>query len=296
MARSLIWVLAALIALVNTHDADACKTPPPCVALQSFPTEAEAERGLTEQDPVILARSLVTIARAGDPKRLTRVQKLLLDGRIAKQIHDAPDGRRCLLPAVLRAFAEGSLGQFTFVALINAKAWNDDGDLTDALLRASGALKKGPADVVAFWKKYSKPEDGYINLTTMALIENGSAEALELFENLFTDPKHEVETRKGWLHTTFIEQRHQPRVLAMVKRLLATKLPAPHVAAVGEATFVVRQRWYGTCPGPTPPAASSYTPEARTLVKQLATTVRANKPDAELAKAITRLLAELDKP
>lgn len=286
--------LAALIAFAQPRDADACKTPPPCVALQSFATEAEGERGLTAKDPVIVARSLVTLARSGNPKSLTTAQKALIDGTLGKAIIAAPDGRRCLLPAVLRALAENSLGQFTFVGLIQAKAWNDDGDLTDELLRATGALESAPADVVAFWNKYSKPEDGYINLTTMALLENGAPEALELFEGLIKDPKHDVETRRAWLHGTFIERRHDEALLAMVQRLLASKLPAKLVTGLGEAVFDYRQRWYGTCPGPKPPAAAKYTPAARALVKQIAVTVRGAKPDADLATSITKLLASFD--
>jgi hypothetical protein len=93
---------------------------------------------------------VVTPARSGNPVADDRA-KALLDGTLGKTIIAAPDGRRCLLPAVLRALAENSLGQFTFVA--DPGQGLERRHPTDELAR-DRRLKSAPADVVAFWNKY----------------------------------------------------------------------------------------------------------------------------------------------
>jgi hypothetical protein len=58
--------------------------------------------------------------------------------------------------------------------------------------------------------------------------------------------------------------------------------------------FDHRQRWFGTCPGPTPSPFNKFTPEARKLVRAIEPLARANKPDAGLAAAITKMLSAFD--
>jgi len=302
MLRSHLCIAALVAALGGSRPADACKTPSPCAALVAFANDAEATTALTSKDPAIAANAVFTLASSKHAPSVQGAERALLDGKLVTSILKAQHGVRCLMPAVLRALAANPLGRAPFVALIKSKTWVEAPDRHDGsepptqLLRASGAIRPPPAEVIAFWKRHVGPDDGWVNVTVMALAENGSSEAIKLFDSLLRDPKHDVETRAAWLHSSFIAHRHEVLMLEMAASLLRAKLPAPLATAIGEVVFDYRQDWYGTCPGPRAPAIASYTPAARKLVRAIAPLVRAGKPDAELATAITTMISALDKP
>jgi hypothetical protein len=294
--------LIAILCLSATRPADACKTPPPCAAPTTFASDAEATTNLAATDPAIAAKAAYTLARSTTAASVKTLGRTLLGDSFVASILKAPDGRRCSMPAILRALAENPLGRASFVTLIQSKTWAevttkyDGSERADQLLRASGAIRPPPPEVVAYWKRHANPDDGWVNVTVMALADNGSDQASAMFESLLRNAKHDVETRASWLHGNFIAHRHEVRMLGIALRLLTSrpKLPAPLTTALGEVVFDYRQDWYGTCPGPVAPALDKYTPEARKLVRLIAVKVRANGPDKQLAEAITKTISVLD--
>ena len=167
--------------------------------------------------------------------------------------------------------------------------------LANALLRATGGFRPVTPEITALWERMSGPHDGWVNVMTSVLAENATPEAAALFERLLRDPEQDLPDRIDWLHRSLVAHRDRVELLAMVARLLDSKLPTELVTALIEGVFEYQQLWYGTCPGPTVAPLASYSPEARAALRAVAAKARAQHPAKPLAAAIDAAMRELDR-
>jgi hypothetical protein len=286
---------AILIVLCAMHvrPAEACSKVE-CPKLVPFATAAEAMTNLGATDVAILAKAAFTLVSSKDPAHLEAVGALLLQpARIAALTKDF-----CVLPEILARLAANPMpeARAAFIAMTVSKAWNEDpkdGASTirpQMLLLASGEMRPPTREVVALWKRYVQP--GWVNVVVIALGLNHSTESTALFESLLRDTLYDLPNRTEWLRTSYLKHRDQLAMLQMASRLLA-KPPAGLAVPIAEATFDYRTNWWGTCGGPPNPPLAGYSPDARKELRAIAKLV--SKPDKQLAAAITKAIAELDK-
>ena len=76
----------------------------------------------------------------------------------------------------------------TLLELTANPVFNADGSRTELLIEASVVLRPAPPELVDYWDRYCQPDDGFTPLSVVAMLENGSAPALELFEKKMLDP------------------------------------------------------------------------------------------------------------
>ena len=297
--------VAAIIVILSTcpRPAEACITLPPCVDLAPLGSSEAAVAELESASASIAARAALTLARSSAPTELRALGRALDRDATLKQIMSLEAGKRCAMPQILSALAgnPNQEARARFVALTISPTWAEDpnrtdgADLTEVLLRATGAFRPPTPEILAMWKRLSLPNDGWVNVTVMALTENGSEAATKQFEALLRNPKHEPNERIGWLRSDYLAHRDNSRLLNMANRLLDSALPTTLKAAIADTTFDLHYENYTTCGPPPVPAFATFAPNARKTLRSIATKLRARNPSPSLAQAITSALAELLK-
>jgi hypothetical protein len=283
--------------------AEACVTLPPCPALAPLTSSEAAVAELESRSASVASRAALTLAQSSAPTELRALGRALERESTLKRLMALEGGKRCVMPQILSALAGNPdpEARAQFVALTTSPTWVEDpnradgADLTEVLLRATGAFRPPPPEILAMWKRLSSPDDGWVNVTVMALTENGSDAATKQFEALLRNPKHELEERIGWLRSDYIAHRDNPRLLNLANRLLDSALPATFKAALADTTFDLHYENYSTCGPPPIPPFTTFAPNARKELRAIATKLRARKPAPRLAHAITAALAELPK-
>ncbi len=245
----------------------------------------------------------MTLAPSSAPTELRALGRAFERESTLKQLMTLEAGKRCVMSQILSALAGNPAAEARarFVALTTSPTWAEDpnradgADLTEALLRATGAFRPPTPEILTMWKRLSLPDDGWVNVTVMALTENGSETATKQFESLLRSPKHELNERIGWLRSDYLAHRDNPRLLHMANRLLDSALPATLKAAIADTTFDLHYENYSTCGPPPVPPFATFAPNARKQLHSIATKLRARKPTPRLADAITSALAQLSK-
>jgi hypothetical protein len=151
-----------------------------------------------------------------------------------------------------------------------------------------------PPELIEFWKRFMRPGDGHVIVTTGVLADNGSPEAAALLEGLLRDPRRSLEDRVRWVQTAIVRDRHQAEILRLVRRLLAAKLPPVLSEAIAASAFEQPAEWGTTCPGPGTPPIKSYSKEARRELRLVAAAVRATHPERDLEREIQAASDQLD--
>ena len=124
----------------------------------------------------------------------------------------------------------------------------------DLLIKATSIIVPPPPEVIAFWDRFSQPDDGYTPLTIEALITNRSMPALELLEKKFADPRHADEEKVDWMRTYLLPVRDDLEILQASHRMLMGSLPEKLRPALIEALYDYKpQAWYPPSIPVTPP-------------------------------------------
>ena len=133
------------------------------------------------------------------------------------------------------------------IELTAAPAYNNDRmpSTADLLIQACARIRPAPPEVVAYWDRHCRPDDGYASLTIEALLENGSPPALALLEKKMAEPGHEDETKVAWMHRSILPRRNDLAVLQSCHRMLTGTLPPSLRPALVETLFDYRpDEWY----------------------------------------------------
>jgi hypothetical protein len=303
-------LVAALLVMgsvgVVRTEAEACSPAPPCPVYSATPPMVDPVTGGPmdpidgEVAPEPVQKSL-DAARADDLTKLKALGTSLRNPEFLKLLGTDAQAARCVVGPILASLARNphARARTEFLSLLKAKAWKerpedvDGSELHRALLGATAQLAKPPAQVVSFWKAHAKPDDGWVNVTTMVLVENGSPAALKLFAQLVVNKSHDLDTRVGWLQVDYAPQRHRPAVMAMATKLLAGKLPQNLREAIIDAS-IGPSHVRSTCAVSVPPV-NRYNQEMRTGLRALIAAARKGTVDESHMLVLENAVAELDK-
>jgi hypothetical protein len=159
----------------------------------------------------------------------------------------------------------------SILRLVASETFTAIGARVELLLEATVAVRPAPGELVAFWNRYSQPEDGFTPITIMVLVENGSPPALALLERKLADPAHDDADKIAWMRADVLTHRNAPRLLETCERLLASGLPAPLKSALIDVLFDYRPgEWFRPGSSYSPPPERLYSAEARELVERIA--------------------------
>jgi hypothetical protein len=141
-------------------------------------------------------------------------------------------GHRWPMAQILFTLRDGGTasGHALLAHLAAEPLWSDvtldmpDGHI-DWLILALSANRPPSEPVLAYWRGRALPDDGYVNLTVQALVDNGSDEALSLYVTLLRDARFGQE-RGAWLRQDIAARRNEARVLEVAERLaMSDRLP-----------------------------------------------------------------------
>jgi hypothetical protein len=157
------------------------------------------------------------------------------------------------------------------VVLTESGGYLAEGVRIDLLILACAEIRPAPQKVLAFWDRYSRPGDGYYNLTIRAMLDNGSEPAMVLLERKMADPGHDFDAKVRWLRGPVLRHRNDVELLRACERMLASSMP-PHLKpSLVEALFDYDQEWYAEDPQDPPPNRAAASPQARELLFRIAT-------------------------
>lgn len=228
------------------------------------------------RDPKELMRAAARLAASERPEDQQRLARALTSDAVLARLNApqeyAGDPRRLRLRPVLEALARNPApaADETLLELARSDDFTGEGGRVDLLILATASIRPAPPELVAFWDRHAQPEDGFTPLTIRALIENGSAPALALFEKKMADPAHEDDFKLDWMRSDVLTHRNSPELLRSCARLLKAGLPAHLRGNLVEALFDYRPEvWYVPAISYRPPSWDSYSSEARAELRAL---------------------------
>jgi hypothetical protein len=164
-----------------------------------------------------------------------------------------------------------------------------------ALIEASARLRPPPPEFIAFWDRYSQPDDGFTPVTITALVDNGTEPALQLFEKKMADPGHEDDVKIAWMHSRILPHRNDLLLLETCERLLKGGLPERLRPDLVESLCDYRPgEWFRPATAVNPPDRSLASPAARAELRKICLFARDSLPLSPTQKsAVERTLLEL---
>jgi hypothetical protein len=268
------------------------------------PVSGEAMNVLaTSTDPKQLVAVALKLARSQESDDQQSLQHWLSSPDFLLRLDSAQEyaqtGRRLRIQRVLQALAENPSpgAKSLLVALTQSQNFLDHRRRVEYLLRACAVLRPAPPPVVRFWDGYSKPDDGFGNLTMDAVVTNGSPPAMQLLEQKLADPSQPEEDRTHWILCYILEHRNDPGVLGSCRRMLAGTLPAQFRPLLIDALFSYRPaEWYAPAERCEPPDRLLAGPVARQLLRDIASATAAGGLTSVQKEAIEKTLREIGQP
>lgn len=273
---------------------DSTEAPMPTEALDAFLQQST--------DPPGLAKASLSLARSplsGDHALLLRYlgTRGFLDRldppEAAQGVPEHLRVRRVLLVLAENPAPTASEG---IVALTQDPLYDDDLRAI-ALIAATAKVRPAPAELVAFWRKWSDPEEGFPADTVAAMVENGSQPALDEVERMLLSPQFDDEEKLDWMRTSVLTHRDRAALIDSCGRLLAGPLPDGLKPELVDVLFDYRPAdWFRPSVSYQPPAISGYTPEARDAAGRVARfALEQMDLSDERRAAVQRFVAELDQ-
>lgn len=180
--------------------------------------------------------------------------------------------RRLRLSRVMEAVSTNSApsARRLIAVLAQDRLWLQNDERIEVLLEASARLRPPPPEVVAFWDKYSQPDDGFTPITITVLVDNGTEPALRLLEKKMASAAHEDGDKIAWMHSRIMPHRNDLPLLESCERMLKESLPEklrPHLVA---SLFDYKPgEWFRPASVSTPPDRRLATPPARARLREI---------------------------
>ena len=209
----------------------------------------------------------------------------------------AETGRRLRLQRVLQALADNPApsAKSVLVGLTRSHGFLEHPTRIEYLLRACAGIRPAPPEVVRFWDRFSQPDDGFSNVAMDGAVANGSAPAMQLLEQKLADDAQPEEDREHWIHCYILEHRIDPGVLAGCRRMLTDSSLARFHPMIIDVLFDYRPvEWFAPATVCKPPGRDQAGPEARQLLREIASQVAAFSLTPEQKQAITKTLIEIE--
>jgi hypothetical protein len=259
----------------------------------------------TAKEPIKLARAAQQLAASADPEDHAALLKYLQSETFRQKL-DPPEEETTgpddlLLARPIRTLTANKAppARETLLALIRDEEFLKHPDRVDILVRATGAMRPPPPVVLAFWKRFTVPDDIHTEFIIRTEVENGSAPAIACFEDALQDSRFDEELRVAWMRRHVLEFRAETEILAMADRLVTgptSKLSKPLKLALAEALCDYRpEEWYGPHRIAKPQSRARTRRPGRDALRKLATFVKEQlSPDPKLRAALEKTVAELD--
>lgn len=232
----------------------------------------------TSDDSRELLKSSMALARSKQPKDHQDLFNFLTSPAFLHRL-DTPEeyknaaAKRLRVSQILQALSinDAPSAHSTYVALTKNSSFLNEEPRVDELIRFSANIRDEAPDLMNFWDKYSQPDDGFVNLTIKALVENGTESAMEVLEKKMADPKHEDGEKIGWMRGIFVPHRDDFQLLKSFERMLTDKLPPRLRPNLVEAIFDYRPgEWYRPATAVNPPDRQKIGSKEREQLHRLA--------------------------
>ena len=208
----------------------------------------------TSAEPNALKAAAQTLAASERSEDHAALKPFLVDAKFLDRLNTVKEyqinrPKRLRLWAVLDVLRRNKApsAQRVLMDLTTAPAYNDDEmpARADLLIQACARIRPAPSQVVAYWDKHCRPDDGHAPLTIETLLENGSAPALALLEAKMADSGHDADERVSWMHKSILPRRNELAVLQSCRRMLGGSLPQSLRPALVETLFDYRPaEWF----------------------------------------------------
>jgi hypothetical protein len=248
-------------------------------------------------------RTALAAARSDDPAQHAALLEQLETDALLEQLDSAADYQmasryRLRVAQVAEALAANpaTSAQRTFIALTGNPTFLAHDERVIALIRASRHIRPAPPELVAFWDRYSQPEDGFEPTTITTLVENGTEPAVALLEKKLEDPGHEDDEKISWMRTDMLSHRNDVPLLKACERMLAGGLPEHLRPFLVEALFDYRpEQWFKPVKSYSAPLLSSASREALELLLKIAALAFQSVPLTESQReAVERRITEAE--
>jgi len=217
--------------------------------------------------------------------RLDNVRDPQLNGINLQQIFDALQSHPSPLTGVL---CEVLAAQPNYL---------EDIDRMTALLPALAAVRPMTPSAARIFR--ATAEAGFYSVNGPLLAENGTPEALQVYEELIRDETVSTANRIDLLHTGVVPRRHLQPIVELCVRLLSSPPVQPPEVQLGvvESLFDYRVReWYGVCRNPPRPTAwNEASTETLELLLSIPPIVRSILPlPDDLQSAVETAIEEIE--
>jgi len=218
-------------------------------------------------------------ARSDDPRQHADLLRRLQDGAFLGDLDSEAEYQlaskfRLRVAQVLDALASNTApsAQHTFIALTSDEVFLAHDERIIVLIRVSANVRPAPPQLVAFWDRYSQPEDGFAPTTITALVANGTSPAMALLERKLVDAAHEDEEKISWMRTDILSHRNDVVLLHMADRLLIDGLPESLRPFLIEALFDYRpDEWFKPAKSYSAPPIESASNESLDVLRRIGT-------------------------
>ncbi len=249
--------------------------PPAAPAGEKRMTNKELAKILeTSEDRKLLAGAAAKLAASAEQADHDLLRKWLPADSFLHRLN-SPDEyngprQRLRLRRPLEALRDNPspLARETIMGLVKNPRFASVGSRAELLLEATVSVRPAPPELVAFWDKFSQPDDGFTPITLKVLIENGSRPALDLFEKKLADSGHDDGEKVSWMRADVLTHRNAPPLLESCERLLKGPLPKHLKSELVDVLFDYRPgEWFRPGVSYTPPPTLS--PAARTVLERI---------------------------
>jgi hypothetical protein len=201
-------------------------------------------------DPDELVAALINLARSSDMQSHQFLTQRLLDMQFIGLLDSEEDyeqpPRHLRLSSVLDELAKNPANSATFVLLqlTQSPGFIEAPSRSELLLEATKEIRPAPPQLVAFWNWLSDPEGVYMHPLMRALAINGTRPALEIFERVIADVRHDDDRRLWWLRIEIPPRRNNIEVLYSCLRMLQGNTTIALKHSLVEALFDFQIDWF----------------------------------------------------
>ena len=225
----------------------------------------------TSEDPKELLRAAMALARSVQSSDHEALLRYLTQPTFLKKLDTPADyansaAKRLRVAQVLKALGENSApsAHGVLVALSKSEEFLAEPIRVDYLIGVSGDLKQEASQLVPFWERFSKPDDGHTNLTVRALVRNDTTPAMEVLEKRMADPGHEDDDKISWMRSVFVPRRDNFELLKSFERMLTGKMPDRLQPELVDVIFDYKPgEWYRPANAVSPPDRTKIGPREK---------------------------------
>lgn len=252
----------------------------------------------SDDNPKVLYTEACQLAHSRQEGDLQVLKARLTDKAFLAKLDSSKDyegqpPRRLRVAGVLQILSENPSpgASKVLLALTTSSAFLEHRARVDLLIEALVQIRPAPQQAVAFWDRHFQPEDGYSGVTVWALLDNGSAPAIALFEKKLLDTRFPETERRYWLTACVLQHRNDLPLLEGCDRLLASRLEEPYRLLLVDVLFNYKpDEWYGARHWYKPPPRAKASIEALRQIDILGRKVLQNQPLSSLQRRQVQLV------